>query len=427
MTIITIRFSIVLAMLLLFSIPSVAAEFSVTSDMTPQEAIQVIESAEAGDVVWIQPGIYQFRVYLQKDGVTIRGSDPENRPVFDYAGRDVPQWPGSNSGRLHNWAWQIQASDVTLENLIIRNARIDSMANRSSAGIFLGPETIYKEPTPVETIPTGITLRNIAIHGCEEGLQGTAEGTIVEWCEIFDNGSETSRNPRHNVYLQGGSAIFRFCKIYDPSHGANFNLRTRDLRIEYSEIGAFSAASHSIQVLTNKAQQTKGESYQQTITLIGNKLSGIRHHQNQMSKFLILMNSNRYQGNRMHANLFYNTFEGAKGNQGSIVQLKYMNGTEKLGAHVYNNIFINNHTPLRLEQDHIVTGPLYDVDIQNNWWEAANSEWQAVMHNNIFGGDPFRASKGQANPALGETPAYEPLEVGRTSVTDLGAYDLGSR
>jgi hypothetical protein len=401
-----------------------AAELTVSPDLPPEKALAVIESAGAGDVVLIEPGTYQFRVYLKNNGVTIRGADPGNRPVFDYAGRDVPQWPGSNSSRLNWWAWQIQASDVTLEHLIIRNARIDSIATRSSAGIFLGPETIYKEPTPVNTIPTGITLRQMTIHGCDDGLGGTAEGTLVENCEIFHNGSKTSKKPRHNVYLQGGSAIFRFCKIYEPVHGANLNLRTRDLRIEYSEIGAFSAASHSISLLTNKAQQTRGKSFQQTITLIGNRLSGVRDHSNQMSKFLILMNSNKYAGNRMHANLYYNTFDGVKGNAGSLVYLKHMNGTERLGAHIYNNIFMNNHIPLRLEANHIVTGPLYDVDIRNNWWEGPDNTWKDVMADNYFGGDPLKKSAGKANPSLGETPVREPLGAVRESVTDLGAYDL---
>jgi len=401
-----------------------AAQFTISPDLSSEKAIKVIESAATGDVVLIEPGTYQFRVYLKNNGVTIKGSDPDNRPVFDYAGRDVPQWPGSNTGRLHWWAWQIQASDITLENLIIRNARIDSIATRSSAGIFLGPETIYKEPTPVKTIPTDITLRHITINGCDDGLGGTAEGTLVENCEIFHNGSKTSKRMRHNVYLQGGSAVFRFCKIYEPTHGANLNLRTHDLRIEYSEIGAFSAASHSISLLTNKAQQTKGESYQQKITLIGNRLSGVRNHQNQMSKFLILMNSNKYAGNRMHANLYYNTFEGVEGNAGSLVYLKHMNGTEHLGAHVYNNIFMNNHMPLRLEAHHIVTGPLYDVDIRNNWWESPNKTWADVMADNYFGGNPLKKSAGKANPSLGKTPTHEPLGVVRESVSDLGAYDI---
>ncbi len=413
-------------LVILWTTLAFAAEYKVTPDMSAEKAIEIIESAAAGDVVLIEPGTYQFRVYLKNDGVTIKGADPDNRPVFDYAGKDVPQWPGSNSGRLKNWAWQIQANDVTIENLIISNARIDSMANRASAGIFLGPETIFKEPTPVDTIPTGITLRNIKIYGCEEGLQGTAEGTLVEGCEIYDNGTLITTRGRHNIYLQGGSAIFRFCKIYEPTNGANFNVRTHDLRIEYSEIGAFSGASHSIQLLTNKAQQKKGESFQQTITLIGNKLSGVRNHENQMSKFLILMNSNRYAGNRMHANLYYNTFEGVKGNAGSMVYLKHMKGTEHLGAHIYNNIFINNRTPLRLEQHHIVTGPLYDVDIQHNWWETANKDWEAVMDNNIFGGDPLKMSAGKANPSLGEIPTHEPSGGVRSNVNDLGAYSLNN-
>lgn len=401
-----------------------AAQFTVSPNLSPEKAIAVIESASAGDVVLIEPGTYQFRVYLKNNGVIIKGSDPGNRPVFDYAGRDVPQWPGSISGRLSWWAWQIQGSDVTLEHLVIRNARIDSIATRSSAGIFLGPETIYKEPTPATTIPAGITLRHITINGCDDGLGGTAEDTLVENCEIFHNGSKTSKKPRHNVYLQGGSAIFRFCKIYEPIHGANLNLRTRDLRIEYSEIGAFSAASHSISLLTDKAQQTRGKSFQQTITLIGNRLSGVRNHLNQMSKFLILMNSNKYAGNRMHANLYYNTFEGVEGNAGSLIYLKYRNGTERLGAHIYNNIFMNSHTPLRLVDHHIVTGPLYDVDIRNNWWEGPNKTWKDVMADNYFGGNPLKKSAGKAIPSLGETPTYEPLGAVRKSVTDLGAYDL---
>ncbi len=134
------------------------------------------------------------------------------------------------------------------------------------------------------------------------------------------------------------------------------------------------------------------------------------------------MNSNKYAGNRMHANLYYNTFEGVEGNAGSLIYLKYRNGTERLGAHIYNNIFMNSHTPLRLVDHHIVTGPLYDVDIRNNWWEGPNKpgkmSWPTITLAGTF--ENLR----KAIPSLGETPTYEPLGAVRKSVTDLGAYDL---
>jgi len=415
-------------LLLLTSTSALAAEYTVTPDMTPQQVYTTIESARAGDTVLIQPGTYQVRIYLSNSGtpdnpITIKGSDPDNRPVFDYAGRDCDQWPGSNAGRIHIWAWQIQASDVTLENLIIRNAKYSK--RMSSAAIFMGPETIYKEPTPPETIPSGIVLRNIKMHDNDEGLQGTAEGTLVEHCELYNNGRSEAANPKHNVYLQGGSAVFRFCKFYNPLTGANLTLRTRECRIEYSEIGAF-VSSHSIQVLTNKAQQVNGQPYRQTITLIGNRLSGVRTGGKQMSKFIILHNSNKYAGTSMFLNMYYNTFEGAEGNSGALVQLKHDTGTRQLGANIYNNLVLNNTHPVFIAPAHSMDDPMYSVDIRFNWWsEGDYSRWAGVMNDNYFGGDPEIEARGRANAAFGKTPMFEPLGAARTAAGNLGAFSKG--
>ncbi len=405
-----------------------AAEYTITPDMTPEEIYTMIESAGAGDTVWIHPGTYQVRIYLSNSGtmenpVVIKGTDPNNRPVFDYTGRDAAQWPGSDSGKIHRWAWQIQADHIIIENLVIQGA-VHRSSVSSSAGIFMGPETIYKEPTPPSTIPENITLRNLLMRDNDEGLQGTANNVLVEKCEIFGNGDPTASRPRHNVYLQGGSAVFRFCKIHSPTWGANLTLRTREARIEYSDIGPWGeGASHGIQLLTDKASSKCGQSYQQTLTMIGNTISGIRQGDKSMSKLVYLGNTNNYAGNRMRLNMYYNTFEGEKGNRGNIVQLHPGSGQEKMEVYFYNNIFLNNTRPVRYTSGSI-NDAVYGGDIRNNWFpEADYTAWSGIMSNNVFGGSPDTARVNAANPSLGETPSYEPLGTPRKSALSLGAME----
>jgi len=409
--------------ILFCSIQALAAEYTVTPDMSPERAIEVIESAGAGDVVLIEPGTYQFRVYLQKDGVTIKGSDPNNRPVFDYAGKDVDQWPGSDSGKIHRWAWQIQADNITVEDLVIQGA-VHRADRNSSTAIFLGPLTIYREPTPPDTIPENITLRNLLLRDNDEGLTGTAHNVLVERCEFHGNGDPSAKNPRHNVYLQGGSAVFRFCHIHAPAVHANLSLRTKDARIEYCDIGPWGeGSSHGIQLLTDKAGSTKGESYQQTLTLIGNKLSGVREGKKGMSKFIFLGNTNKYAGNRMRLNMYYNTFEGEKGNFGHIVQLLPGPGQEKMEVFLYNNVFKNNYNPIRYSAGD-VNDPLYNGDIRHNWFPKADyGKWSLIMQDNVIGGDPIRKGAGAANMEFGEVPKFEPLGNPRSSALNLGAYE----
>jgi hypothetical protein len=66
----------------------------------PGDDYTKIESAKAGDIVEIAPGIYQFRVRLSNHGtssdpIIIRAQDPNNPPIFDLSGDWCGNWPGS--------------------------------------------------------------------------------------------------------------------------------------------------------------------------------------------------------------------------------------------------------------------------------------------------------------------------------------------
>lgn len=380
---------------------------NIDSSMTDEEAYSAIESAQAGDVVQIAPGTYQFRVYLDNNGtpenpIMIR-SDPEDRAVFDYEGKPCDQWPGSSRGKLDYWAWQIQGSNIHISDIEIRGAYQSSSV--SSAAIFMGPNTIYAEPTPEHTIPENIVLRNVRLVDNQEGLQGTAENTLVEFSEIARNGDTSATRPRHNLYLQGGSITVRYSHIHHATSAHNLHLRTHTALFENNLIEQPKA--YTAQFLTNKAQQVNGEDYLQTFTFIGNIIKQTETHSH--NKVFELINSNNYEGASQRLNLYYNTIiVGAE----DIVALLYdRTGTKTVEAYMYNNIFVGTEKPYWMSE---TTKPFL-VDIQDNWWQDADYSSYDMSYN-IYGADPglndfvpHPGSEviGKANQSLGILPAWE--------------------
>jgi hypothetical protein len=323
-----------------------AADITITPDMEPVAAYTAVESAVSGDVVLIEPGTYQWRLYLTNDGVTIRGTDPDNRPVFDYSGRDCGNWPGSDTDQWNYWAWQIQAADVLIENIEITGARDPKW----SAAIYASPLGVGSEPAGAGTIKPNITLRNVKLYGNDEGITGMGDPLIIENSEIFDNGVSATVG-RHNMYIQGGKVIIRNNKIYlsTPNGSCNIQTRASETLIEGNDIGPFAGSSHSISMITDKADASNGIPFEQRLIIKNNILSGIRHHENGMSKLVSAVNSNNYVGISMFVEFFGNTFNGVPGDLGSIVGLYDSPGTVKLVADVHDNTLYNNTSIFNVE------------------------------------------------------------------------------
>lgn len=411
---------LITALLLLYSSTAIAEEIIITPGMNPTSAYTTIESASAGDVVLLEPGTYHFRLYLSKDGVVVKGRDKNNPPVFDYHGRPCGQWPGSDQDSWNNYGIQIQASNVLIENLVITGAKNDGHAS----ALYASPMGVAKEPADAGTIKNNIVLRNLKVYDNDEGISGLGDPLIVDGCEIYNNGS-VGPIPRHNIYLQGGTAVIKNSKIHD-STATNIQVRTKLCRIEYCDIGAFGDSSHSILMITDKADAINGQAFEQRLILVGNRISGVRNHANGMAKLIALVNSNSYSGLSMFLEMYYNTFEGVPGNRGAVARLAYESSAVRSGVKMYNNILKNSINPVTVGGDSF-TNPKYEIDIRYNVWGIGDFGAIASIMGvgNVQTSLYEQAATGSANPNIGLLPTHEPLGSERETVADMGAVQLG--
>jgi len=191
--------------------------------VTPKDNYRKIESANPGDIVEIAPGTYKFRVMLVKKGtaanpIIIRAKDPKNRPVWDLKGKRVSQWPGSyTGGDRGRGCWQIRGSHYVISGIVFRNCQ-----DSSSAGI----RAINSGP---------LTVRDCLFANNTNGLTGSSEKFVVEFCEFAKNGKVgVGGAPTHNIYIYGGVFELRYSYLHDPLEGQNFHVRARDSIIEYN-------------------------------------------------------------------------------------------------------------------------------------------------------------------------------------------------
>jgi len=152
------------------------AALAKTISVVPGDSYAKIEAAVAGDVVEIAPGTYAFRLDFDNSGtaaapIVLRAQDPTNRPVWDLAGTAVSAAPGSyNGGDKGRGCWQFRGSHYLVDGIVFRNCN-----DQSSAGVRV-------------VNVADVTLRNCLFTGNTNGITGSADGLVVEFCELDGNG-----------------------------------------------------------------------------------------------------------------------------------------------------------------------------------------------------------------------------------------------
>jgi len=362
---------IVLMSCLLWSATAFAADITIDTTMTDQEIITAIESAQAGNTVLIQPGTYQVRLYIQNHGtaqnpITIKGVDPNNRPVFDYTGKDVELWPGTvKPEEPEEWlSWYAivnQGNYVVMQDLVVKGARRSGAA--ASAGIYNGPKGTVREPADDGTQPLNFILRNVEITDCDDGFNSTGLNTLVENCYLHGNGYPDQITGRHNAYIHGGSITFRDTVFENALSGQHITNRAQLMTIDnctFGEMGSF-----PFLMLTPKADMTDGVEFEQRMIIRNSQISGIRHNGLGLSKMIEVINVNKYVGLKQYLRLYNNTFVGAPGSKGVIVALIREAGTAAMGLTSIGNSYENYGDFLRLSPGENINDSFYKINVRD--------------------------------------------------------------
>ena len=332
---------------------------TIAPEMATDKAIGLIESATG--TIKIEPGVYHFRFFVGNSGVEVIG-DPESPPVFDYAGKDCQDFPGSSSGWLARYAWIIQADDVSVENVVICNA-----TGANVRGLFPGPLGVVDEPARAGTMPKNVMLHNVSVYGCNEGLAATGENLVFDECHFFDNGILGKVSAIHNAYVQGGEIYFRNCNFGKALSGQQINSRAKYLEIDncdFDEVGSFMFLMNS-----PKADAQPGQTIHQQFILKNSRLIGSRSIDGYtLSKVLDIDNQATTQGLYQELVLENNIFRFPIDGRSNIVSLFPRQGTERIIVKASGNEYhggFGNY--FRYRSSAMVKGdPMYDFHIEDH-------------------------------------------------------------
>jgi len=396
----------------------------------PGDDFTKIENAQAGDIVEITPGTYQFRVRLSNHGtssepIIIRASDSGNPPVFDLSGDWCGNWPGSWSN--NRAIFYIDGSYYKISDIVFSGAH-QAVNSADASGIrSVGAQNI--------------TVKNCLFEYNDNGVQGSGDNIVYEFCEFRYNGKTNGQtgDAAHNIYTHGGTFTFCYCYIHDPLEAQNIHSRSRNMLVESCLVE--NARSYTADIMVDSNEWSDGQPLYQTLTFSG---CIIKESPNQINdtKAFTLYNSPSRTGVYMQLFLFYNTFIG-NDNNGSVIRFTD-SGLAGHKVYMFNNIFFKKHDPARFDGKSAQTAVVVS---ENNWWPQGHdySAGSSFMFNSVFGTDPgFRDAanhdfkltadaqvNGLADRELCDAPQYEfDLEYMRKgqyklrkSAEDLGAYE----
>lgn len=196
------------------------AEYTTTKTVvnTVDELNAAIKNANKGDVISIEPGVYEIAdspdeygnaeppFVITEENITIEAKDSNNKPVFEFI--------TSDTGKITH-GFDIRANDVTLKNLILK---VTPDANGASSGNI------------VQISPNGSDYyENITIDGCDFSgsdhcIAMYGNNITIKNCK-FD---ESNANDQGNIiYVWGTSGTLtitdnEFIGRNNHKHGISF-------------------------------------------------------------------------------------------------------------------------------------------------------------------------------------------------------------
>ncbi len=347
--------------------------------MTPDDDWSILEAAQAGDVVEIEPGTYRFRVYLDKVGtadqpIILRAKDPDNRPVWDLVGDGddtlVDTWPGSyGAGDNHRGCWQVASEGAyyQIEGIVFQNCRAPS-----SAGVRM----INSGP---------VTLRDCTFQYNTNGLTGASTDLVVEHSEFFQNGKTITSGPAtHHIYIFGGKFTLRYSYLHDGHEGQAFHIRARESTIEYNWITR--PANYVGDIMS--CEQFCGDApHSQSMLVQGNVIvQGTPSNGSQL--FALFRDADEDPAASMHLTLVHNTIIGTpRSGTHNLVNLR--NDTVSTYLSVYNNIIYDVGT---LAEAADPSASNWGVEGAGNWLSDGTVATDTLTAS-VFGDDPGFADR----------------------------------
>ncbi|MHC4712938.1 MAG: right-handed parallel beta-helix repeat-containing protein [Planctomycetota bacterium] len=236
--------SLILFMLLgvVFCLSSATAGTHEVNDIKALTKL-LAETAEPGDVIEIQPGVY----YAEAKRISVLRSGTPDKPIIVRGVVKDGERPVIDAGRVNTARGVIQveqgAHDIVFENLEIRNA----------AGSGRGEPAYGHNAAGMRFIGSNITVRNCRFHHNENGLFSShgADYILIENCEIDHNGtlSEAKHAPSHNFYFNAQHEMVRNCYIHHSREGENYKSRADHCIFAFNRVEEDYA--YSVEVASN--------------------------------------------------------------------------------------------------------------------------------------------------------------------------------
>ncbi|MCA9672093.1 MAG: hypothetical protein KC503_41145 [Myxococcales bacterium] len=359
-------------------------------DIQPGDDFSKIEAAVAGDEVVIAPGTYKFRVNLTKSGtaaspIVIRAADPNNRPVWDLAGKVVSAWPGSyTGGDRGRGCWQVRGDHYEISGIVFRNCQ-----DSSSAGIRA-------------VKASSLHIRDCLFEANTNGLTGDGDDIVVEFCEFARNGKTGSGNPSHNIYIYGGTFTLRYSYLHDPTEGQNFHIRARDSVLEYNWIARPGSYTGDIMSCESLCGGSGSAPITQKMLLRGNVIVQGTSGANGSTIVTLFRDSSSGSGDstgavsKMEVTMVYNTIIGTKRNPGQThVLVNMRNDGVDTAAHISNNIIVDMADVVGLAD---ANKGNWSLDGDNNW--ASSAMDTTGLSGTIGGANPGFVNAGASDYTL---------------------------